>query len=222
MVKSSGFHPPPIRRSPVVRNRTIFAAVVAVCVLPSTGFSAFVTFGSQNIDLLVNAGPQNEAGFTYQAVSGTGWEVINALGNTPSSLVTFFNDQGSSVGDTVLLTRTGGGLFTFAGVDWRTISGGGSDDVAIEGLLNGNVVGTLSLTGSNTAFQTVASGFAGTQIDTLRVRVSGGTGSNALLLDNFNVTVAGPTAVPAPASLALVGLGAVGLAGLARRRMAKA
>jgi hypothetical protein len=204
----------------MTRFWAMFAGLGALLAVPTASHADFITFENKSIDRLDLAGPQVEGAFTYQATVGDGWEVITAIGNPPSSLTTFFNDQGAEVGDIVEITRTGGGFFTFQAVDFRTILGSGSDDVAVEGFSGATLVGTLNLTTSTTAFQTVGSGFAATPIDRLRVRVTF-DGQNALLLDNFNLTP-GDAVVPEPASAMLLGLAGLTLVGgrLWRRRVA--
>ena len=197
----------------------LLACVVALLVSsPAVATAATITFGNVPVDLLQNAGAQNEAGFTYQAF-GAGWELETNFSNPGAALATFFNGQGTTLGQRVDITRSGGGLFTFDAVDWRTVLDANSDDVVITGFLGGVAQGTLALTGSTTAFQTAAFGFSG-PIDLLRVQVSLVSGNNALILDNFVVDAAN-VPVPEPTSMLLLGSGLLG-AGVRRWRQRRA
>lgn len=184
--------------------------VVGGLAFPSFALAAVITFGNSAIDRLDLVGTQTEGVFSYTA-SGDGWELQTLFGNPGASLTTFFNTQDADVGDTVDITRTGGGQFTFDSVDWRTITGSNSDDLVMEGFLSGGLVASLVLSGSSTTW--VAAGGFGGPVDLLRVRVTG-DGANAMLLDNVTLTVPA-SAVPEPAGLALM---ALGLAGIGFRR----
>ena len=201
------------------RYQLSFATIVLLSV---TGASAadVITFDNLSIDHLVNAGPQVEGAFQYQATIGLGWEVQNLFGNPASALATFFNGEGSNVGDTVEITKVGGGTFTFNSVDYATFGTTNSDQVTITGYLNGVAEGSLAITSSTPSpndFVTAASGFGGL-IDDLKVVVSFTGNSNAMDLDNFTFNSA---VVPEPSSVFILGLGAVSLLGyhaLRRRR----
>lgn len=187
--------------------------VVPVLLLTLTTVAAadVITFGNQSIDHLLEAGPQVEGRFTYTAAVGLGWEVQSVFGNPPSALTTFFNREPSEPGDSVEVTRTSGGLFSFRGVDFRTVGDINSDDVLFSGFRGGILVGSMLLTDSSLTFRTVNSDlFAG--IDLLRVQVVR-TGQNAMLLDNVNL---GSAPIPEPTTLLLVSAGAI--VGLVRRR----
>jgi hypothetical protein len=174
--------------------RVFVTAVVLIVAVCAPARANVITFGTQNVDHLIAAMSQTEGLFTYQATAGQGWEITNSYGNPPATLTTFFNGEPALVGDTVEIRRTGGGTFNFNSVDFRTINSSGSDRVAITGLLGAVPAGTLTLATSTTSYQTVPSGFAGSPIDLLRVQVTF-DGNNALLMDNFVLTVPEPTTV---------------------------
>ena len=195
-------------------------AVAFLLVQPAASSGSVITFDNLSIDHLSSTGPHTEAGFTYQAVSGAGWEIQNLFGNPASSLTTYFNDEGSATGDTVKITKTGGGTFTFTSVDTATFANSDSDQVTITGFLAGNPVGSLLLntsTSSPNSFTTAGSPFSG-PIDELDVVVTSGNHQNARQLDNF--VFGDAAAVPEPPSLAVVGLSTLVLFGCLRRRFA--
>lgn len=185
--------------------------------------ASLLTFEHLIIDRLDLAGVQTEGDFSYLAV-GFGWEVIDfpgwrpPIGNPPSALSTFGSgpiSESPLEGDYVDIFLTEGGLFSFNSVDFRTaLTGqyGNSDDVTIFGLLNGIEVDSLDLFDSSLLFLTVDSGFTN-PIDTLRVQIALHGHSDAMVLDNFNLT---PSRAPLPASVQLVMLG-LAVLGFSRR-----
>lgn len=192
-------------------------AWAVLSVLHSSGAAAaVVTFQNLVIDQLSTTGVHTEAGFNYEATIGLGWEIQGIVGNPPSALATFFDDQASSVGDTVEFTKVGGGQFNFDSVDWRTLDDFSvNDQVSIVGYLSGSPTYTLVLNALSVPFQTAVSGFGG-PIDLLKVEVTS-TG-NARFLDNFTFSDVDTAAVPEPASLSIWGLGLIGIAGVAWRK----
>ena len=195
--------------------RNAACSVLAVAALSisfgSVASGNLITFENLAIDRLDLVGPINEGAFTYQATVGEGWEIQQVFGNSPSALVTFFNDERSQLGDKFTISLTGGGLFTFQSVDYRTITGSDSDQLTISGFLGGFVTDVLAIDTSTTTFLTLPSGFSG-PIDLLQVEVTF-LGNNAVVLDNFNVKP-----IPEPSSSLLVAFSALGLASFSRRR----
>jgi len=193
--------------------RILSACCAAFLLSVAPARATTITFGTTNVDHLNVNSPRVEGDFTYTA-TGAGWETETSFGNPGAALSTFFDNEPSAVGDHVDFIRTGGGTFSFVGLDWRTILGSNSDDVLVEGFLGVTLVNSLSLTNSSQTFVS-ASGFGG-PIDLLRVRVTaaGGANNNAMLLDNINLSTTAATA-PEPASLTLLGMG---LAALRLRR----
>ncbi len=195
----------------------LLSALILASLTAVSGVGAqTVMFGASSLDHLGSAGTQTEAGFDYTA-TGAGWEIESVYGNPNSALVTFFNGEGSTLGDKVDFTRNGGGLFNFDSVDFRTLLNSNSDQVILTGFLAGSPVGSLALNTSSISFQTVASGIAG-PLDLLRVEVTFVSNSNALILDNLVFRAGEASAVPEPAAVSLLGAGSVCLLALRRRR----
>jgi hypothetical protein len=172
--------------------------------------AAVITFGSQSIDHLDQAGTKTEAGFKYTAF-GVEWELQTSFAQSGAALATVFNGVPPLAGSRVDIVSSTAAQFVFSSIDWKTTVTFNANDVVVEGFLGASLVGSLSLTGENTSFQT-ATGFGG-PIDLLRIRVTNGSGS-AMIFDN--VVLNAPAAVPEPATLALAGLALAGL-GAARR-----
>lgn len=192
--------------------KTLLTSTALVCGLSSGAFASTFDFGTDSVDRLDLNGPLTQDGFEG-AATGDGWEAQTLFSMGGAALTTFFNGQGSDVGDTFELTRTDGDVFGFGGLAWRTISGDDSDQVLVEGLAGGFVTGSLALTESSTDFL-FAGGNAGFGlIDTLRFTVTF-DGSNAMLFDDVILDTA---AVPLPASLPLL-IGGIGFLAFGRRR----
>ena len=161
-------------------------AVSIFLVSPNNVSADLVTFGFESVDRLVDLGPQFEGDFTYTATVGEGWELQEMFSVDGAALVTFFNEEGSSVGDTVELAEVNGSLFTFDSLQFSTISPSDSDDVNIIGLRDGNVVDSVLLDFSSTNFIEV-DGFVA-PIDRLQIVVTS-VGFNAAILDNIELNV---------------------------------
>ena len=184
--------------------KILLTSVAVLLAVPVCAMADFITFENKSIDALLSAGLQTEGAFTYEALIGSEWEVQTVYGNPASSLATVFTGDEPNAGDTLVITRSGAGKFTFDSVDFATILSSNSDDVLLTGFLGGSPTDTLAITASTsspTAFQTEASGFT-SLIDLLEVELTS-VGSNALLLDNFNLTI------PEPAAISLLGVAAL-------------
>jgi hypothetical protein len=209
-------------------------AAVAVSALASPSFANKITFESASYNGAGFAGSVTENGFTYSTLSGA--LVVNLYGNPGHDM------EGLSVGGGGVLkvVSASGGDFTFNGLDFSAYdqSGSGSQTLQVEGFLNGSLVGTDQYTLSNTSVYspmypnwTTESGsvLAGITISELDIPLNAGgiVGVNAFHqnIDNVVLTPAAAPApaigvLPAPASLALLAVGLLGLS-LGHRRKAQ-
>ncbi len=193
--------------------------------IPNITLADVITFGMTDIPILINAGPQTEGAFKYEALD-VSWEVNN-LNNT-HALWTQFNSNVNPngppdfafVGQQAVITSPGN-YFTFHSVDIESATGStdsATHDVLITGLLGNQIVGTLALTSAAPMQTTVLSPFSGL-VDRLLLELTSND-TYGLGLDNFVLT---PTAasIPEPTSLALLGMTAAGFCGVRIRRRRK-
>ena len=189
--------------------RKQFVLLMFALMIPAASQAAIITFtGPIGTPVASTA----EGVYTYSTFSGGLFR--DSQGNGDS-----FNMEGcSSCGGGVLRVvrnDVAGGLFTFNGADvafqFNTVA-----PITFRGYLSSVLVGTDIF---NTALGSVYTShlsnlLSGVAIDELRVQLNA-TSNSATVVDNINVTA---SAIPEPATLALVGLA---LAGLAFRRRTK-
>src|SRR4030095_14703417 len=111
-----------------------------------------------------------EDNFQFTVVSGTEWGIVTNAGNPPSALAVG-NTGPIGIGDTISVMQVGGGLFSFASLDFSAFNAAfaPSDVVNLIGLVNGVQTHIFAnLTSSTTTFQTLNPLFL-TPIDELRI-----------------------------------------------------
>jgi len=197
-------------------RRYLACAILAASLLlgpQSTTHAAIIDFGNASDLPFASPDTYTEDGFRFTAVSGSQWQLATNAGNPPSGLSAGASNA-IGIGDVISVARVGGGLFTFAAVDYASFASTNSDGVNLIGLVN-NVQTAIfnNLTSAQIGFLTLNPNFA-SPIDELRI-VGASQGDASLTLDNFVLNEV--NAVPEPGTLALLGVGLFGMA-VARRR----
>jgi hypothetical protein len=185
-----------------VRNAAVvFLVVVGVC--SGTGAGAVIGFSGlvgSNGDAMPS--PYVEAGFQVAPVVGD-WQEAHVFGNPTPSIF-----SGSPLGMVRVGTAVPGGLFTFSSVDLADAGNGGAQ-YSLAGILSGVSVFSVNLTGPLPGSFVTINSPSNAVIDELLITMLRGTVT-------YNIDNIAVTAVPEPATLALLALG--GLL-LARRRV---
>ena len=157
----------------------------------------------------VFTGPFTEGNFTYNTSSG-GLRSSDVFGNPAPDMA------GLGSGSNILrIVRNGGGLFTFDGADVAQADLGIGVAIRFRGILNGILqdFADLMTTATSLDFAGGSQGsgaLSGVAIDELLVELDDpNPGIEAV--DNIRLTPVEDGRVPAPATLALLGLGLLGL-----------
>jgi hypothetical protein len=197
----------------------VLGAVAALFVFATGAQAAVITFENDSTGIYVSAGG-SEAGFDYRP---DGAYVINTNGDPGHDA------EGYAVGGGggIVFTAADSSLFTFGGLDYFAYDsrGLGSQILTVSGWRDGSVIGTDFFDLANTSFidWTLfgATNLAGIKLDSLSIQLNAGTGANFTYWQSIDNVGLSPSAVPEPATWAMmiVGFG-LGGAMLSRRRVA--
>lgn len=203
------------------------AAAAALALASTSSLAALVDFEDLAVAPGGNsiAGDRVSTGFSFDSSADHTHLSNNAFeGNSGSTFLVMDDFNGAN---TLTVARVGGGAFSLISVDlgeWNP-AGGLASQITLTGqVLGGGSVqtilaldGVVSVGGSNN-FETFSLGSAWSNLVSVTFDATAGTGSHYWAIDNL-LTGDG-NAVPEPTTLALVGLGMLGLA--ARRKASRA
>lgn len=161
-------------------------------------------------DFTIPVTPYTEGGFTLTDSSAVFNGIFDSAFGVNSNSSDVFGWCAGCGPVTITLTKDGGGAFDFASFDTAILDTAfGANEIDVIGYLSGGGTSTVTVTQTNT-WTTHFIGF----IDVTSVDFAFGANHSDLFdhaMDNLTMNV------PEPASIALLGLGLVGV-GLARRR----
>ena len=201
-------------------RRTAGALAALGLLLGGTARADLITFANIPSGTFGPGVTTTEGNFAYDVLPGSGTLFGNTsnAGNPPPHV------EGGDNGGTLRIVRADvpGGQFTFEGLDVAQALATTSQTVRVIGLLGGVQQGEddFATSATSDSWLTVDSvNLSGVHIDELRVRLDGSLSPFQFEeADNVRLTPASVTATPEPASLTLLGFGAVSLAGIGWRR----
>jgi VPDSG-CTERM motif len=198
------------------RMKYLAAAVIAASLLCTAPFTRAATIDFGNTPTSQFTTTYTEDNFQFTVVSGTHWWFADNVGNPPSALEAGHNST-IGVGDTISVMQLGGGLFSFAALDYSEIfqGFGASIGVNLIGLVNGVQTNMFANLNSSLGSSQTLNPLFLTPIDELRI-VGASGGHASLILDNFVFDA--PAGVPDTGStLSLLGFASLGLVALRRK-----
>jgi hypothetical protein len=197
----------------------VLGAVAALSVFASGAQAAVITFENDPTGVYVFSGG-SEAGFDYRP---DGAYVINVNGNPGHDA------EGYVIGGEggIVFTAADSPLFTFEGLDYFAYDsrGVGSQTLTVNGWRDGSVIGTdlFDLANTNVVDWTLfgATNLYGLRLDSLSIQLNAGADAGFTYWQSIDNVRLSPSAVPEPATWAMMIMG-FGLAGamLRRRRTA--
>jgi hypothetical protein len=203
------------------------AAAAALALASATSSAALIGFEDLAVGPGVNSigGDRVSTGFSFDSSANHTHLSNNSFdGNSGSTFLVVDDFDGAN---TLTVAQVGGAAFSLISVDlgeWNP-GGGLASQITLTGqVLGGGTVqtilaldGVVSVGGSNN-FQTFALGGGWSNLFSVTFDATAGTGSLYWALDN--VLTGDANAVPEPTTLALVGLGMLGLAARRKARQA--
>lgn len=191
-----------------------FLAIAALCAgLGSAAGAATIDFDAAPDAVIAPSTSVTEDGFAFSVVTGTAWG-IEGDGVTGYALWIGYVSP-IAIGDLLVISRVGGGSFTFDGLSFRSGGSGASDGINLVGRNSGSNVFSVSLSANSMNWLSLA-GQSGL-VDEIRL-VGASIGSGALITDNYVLTP-GVAVIPLPAGAMLL-ISGLGVLALARRRTA--
>lgn len=184
----------------------------AVLAAAGHGYAATIDFETFPTGQFTTGTSVVEAGFQVTSQSGNEF-YINTNGN-PGQQLSIGSAGPVGAGDTIRITREGGGTFTFESFDLRSWIASNSDAIDLVGLVSGTQTQILAnVFTNNNAWTTQASGFTAA-IDELRI-VGAQAQATTLLLDNLVLGDPPPSTGSITDGGAEVRFNATGIAGTA-------